>query len=221
MLLRSVPLVRTAVFVIHAGPFPCLKFPFQSCVRLTTESKQCHAGFTRQNLSIRGEIYPYLEEKLAEHPGYSLTITGHSMGGALASIAATALRTQGLSLNVYTYGQPRTGNQAYADYVDGIFSASPGTDKINIMVRATNDNDGIVQVPWEKGGYRHHSTEFWVPTVPTAQEPVFQCPGQESRDCNQGEPGLPLNGAHFSYFGVPIANPLDKEAACNGEGLAP
>lgn len=168
----------------------------------------------KQYLAIQGDVTAYLAAKMAKREGYSLTVTGHSMGGAIASIAGTALRAQGLSLTVYTYGQPRTGNQEYADYVDLLFPSDPETDQTNAMLRATHADDGVAQVPVQKDGYRHHSTEYWIP--PPGGDPVLQCAGQEPHDCNQRKRGYPLNHAHFSYFGVSIGDLLNKKAACRG-----
>lgn len=169
----------------------------------------------KQFLSVKEDLTSYLTTKLAEDWGYTLTVTGHSMGAAIASIAATAFRAHGFSLNAYTYGQPRTGDQAYADHVDLVFPSSPGSGRTNMMARSTHANDGVAQVPTRKSGYRHHSTEIWIPPV-GAGTSVVQCDGQEPPDCNQRRRGKPLNHAHFSYYGISIADPLRRHAACKG-----
>lgn len=170
-------------------------------------------------MSIKDEIYTALNASLAARPDHTLTITGHSLGGALASMMGTMLRAEGRTLDVFTYGQPRTGNQAYADYVDSLFSADPGAPGAqNIMARSTHDDDGIPQVPLEsEGGYRHHSTEFWIPPMDGSEaESVLQCAGQEPMDCNQRALGYPLNAAHFSYYGVSTGDIVNKQAYCRG-----
>lgn len=155
---------------------------------------------------------------MAAHQGYGLTVTGHSMGGSLTSIAAVSLQGQGYDLVAYTYGQPRTGDQAYADYVDSIFGGQGGT-----MYRATHSNDGVPQIPSQSDGYRHHTTEYWQSVDPPAADTTFECQGQEPVDCNQSEPGygignggIGINAAHLSYFGVSEGDPLDPDAACRG-----
>ncbi|KAJ4394773.1 hypothetical protein N0V93_003993 [Gnomoniopsis smithogilvyi] len=182
-----------------------------SCTNCT-----CHKGFLGQYLAVKEEIEPYLTFILQD-TAYSLTATGHSMGASGASILATALKSQGLSLNAYSYGQPRTGNTAYAAYVDSMFPLTSESQETDKLLRVTHANDGIPQVPSQKRGYRHHSTEIWIP--PTGDE-VYRCIGQEPADCNALLPGYPLNSPHFSYLGVSIGNPLDRNAACKGPNLS-
>jgi hypothetical protein len=49
---------------------------------------------------------------------YDLIFTGHSLGGALASLAAAQTRVEGLrrseQITLYTFGQPRIGNYEFA-----------------------------------------------------------------------------------------------------------
>lgn len=137
------------------------------------------------------------------------------MGGALASLAAASLQGQNFTLTTYTYGQPRTGNPAYADYVDTVFTGS------NTMIRATHANDGVPQIPAQSDGYRHHTTEYWESDDNDSAVGTYQCTGQEPQDCNQSEKGygignggVGINLAHLSYFGVSIGNPLNPNAAC-------
>ncbi|KAH6654824.1 Alpha/Beta hydrolase protein [Truncatella angustata] len=173
----------------------------------------CSQGYLRQYNAVAEEVKTAIDTGLSQHPNYSLTITGHSMGGALASLGAASLQGQGLSVTPYTYGQPRTGDQAYADYIDSTF---PDT-----IFRVTHKNDGVPQIPSQDDGYRHHSTEYWQSEDPPTINDTFQCQGQEPTDCNQseigfgiGNDGRGINAAHLSYLGVSIGNPLDPNAAC-------
>ncbi len=56
----------------------------------------------------------------------SLTICGHSLGGALATLLAldTAANTTFKNPTVYTYASPRTGNPAFASTFDQVVTNS-------------------------------------------------------------------------------------------------
>ncbi|KAK6210818.1 hypothetical protein LQW54_005866 [Pestalotiopsis sp. IQ-011] len=185
-----------------------------SCVAPGLDCSGC-SGYLRQYNAVAAQVKTTIDTGMAQHQGYNLTVTGHSMGGALASLAAASLAGQGLSPAPYTYGQPRTGDPAYADFVDSLF---PGT-----LYRATHANDGVPQIPSQADGYRHHGTEYWQSADPATIDDTFRCEGQEPADCNQseigfgiGNGGIGINAAHLEYFGVSIGNPLDPDAACRG-----
>lgn len=84
-----------------------------------------HSGFneyanTAFYKSESGET-PYgvlLAEKLKENPEIRIFLTGHSLGGAVATIEAARLLSAGVNpgqLQVVTFGAPAVGNQAFAD----------------------------------------------------------------------------------------------------------
>jgi triacylglycerol lipase len=72
-----------------------------------------HEGFTAIYRSARKQIFTILN-RLPEHK--KLYITGHSLGGALATLCAidVAVHSHYPSPFVYTFGAPRTGDPAFA-----------------------------------------------------------------------------------------------------------
>jgi hypothetical protein len=69
-----------------------------------------------------------------------LYVTGHSLGGALATIAAAALSDNGIEVaGVYTFGQPRVG--------DRTFSAQLNAHTNGKVFRFVNRNDIVPHVP--------------------------------------------------------------------------
>ncbi|KAM3498442.1 hypothetical protein MY10362_008239 [Beauveria mimosiformis] len=126
---------------------------FPGCARCSI-----HNGFMRAFSSLRADLEQTLKAELAK-PGqesYRVVITGHSLGGAVATVAAPYLRTKGIACDLYTYGSPRVGNQEFANLVtnDGNFSA-----------RITNGNDFVASVPFGSlvplGLYAHTYPEYW------------------------------------------------------------
>ncbi|GAB4815836.1 hypothetical protein N2152v2_002882 [Parachlorella kessleri] len=80
----------------------------------------------------------------------TIYVTGHSLGGALAELAAFEIRKRWpqVSLAVYTLGAPRLGNKAWAAEYD---QAVPETWAI------VNDEDPVPRVPklfYKRGGQR-------------------------------------------------------------------
>lgn len=70
-----------------------------------------HCGFIAAFEEVAIEIQSTLnQEKFANKP---LFITGHSLGGALATIAAKKLTHQGGIASCYTFGSPRVGDEKW------------------------------------------------------------------------------------------------------------
>jgi hypothetical protein len=69
-----------------------------------------------------------------------LFMTGHSLGAALAILAATRHKPRG----VYTFGSPLVGNRAFADTLKGVE-----------IHRVVDDIDGVTFVPPPLLGYEH------------------------------------------------------------------
>ncbi|OJD35842.1 feruloyl esterase a [Diplodia corticola] len=176
-----------------------------------------HKGFLGAWNSIAEEAISAVRDQLSPNPSYNVTVTGHSLGASVAALATLSFLGAGIPVTTYTFGEPRTGNAAWADFVDQ--QAPPGN-----MFRVTHANDGVPQTIPTSDGYRHHSTEYWQRDEATPAG-VFQCFGQEPTDCNNavrgtglGANGIGINAAHLEYLGISTGNPLDDGAtACNGK----
>ncbi len=82
-----------------------------------------------------------------------MVATGHSLGGAVATLAAAYLRAAGNAVDLYTYGSPRVGNDAFANFV----SAQAGLE-----IRVTHLDDPVPRLPPLLFSYRHTSPEYWL-----------------------------------------------------------
>ncbi|KAG2428849.1 hypothetical protein HYH02_014261 [Chlamydomonas schloesseri] len=115
-----------------------------------------HKGFLDAYDSVRRTCFRLLDditgsgEKAGGRP-WRVLVTGHSLGGALATLAAYELaerRTPARSvqrISLYSYGAPRVGNKAFAEAFDRLV---PDTWRI------TNTNDIVPSVP-RLMGYCH------------------------------------------------------------------
>eukprot|EP00656_Telonema_subtile_P054699 TRINITY_DN8235_c0_g1_i3.p1 TRINITY_DN8235_c0_g1~~TRINITY_DN8235_c0_g1_i3.p1 ORF type:complete len:446 (-),score=94.99 TRINITY_DN8235_c0_g1_i3:378-1715(-) len=77
-----------------------------------------HGGFVRAYLSVREQLLEQHASLCAQHEPTSVLVTGHSLGGALATIFALDLLMRRLhtpeQVWMVTFGQPRVGNHAFA-----------------------------------------------------------------------------------------------------------
>jgi len=109
-----------------------------------------HRGFHRCYESVRGEILDYLEAHAS--PKKTIRVTGHSLGGALASLAAMEFATCGLPyrrLEAFTFASPRVGSAKWARHYDKQDTES---------WRIANENDIVTRLPPGWMGYRHVGT---------------------------------------------------------------
>jgi hypothetical protein len=87
------------------------------------------SGLSEKIINTENLAYDYITKIVAnllyDHPQARLFVTGHSLGGALAALYGAMLYyneeteiTNNLAA-IYTFGQPRVGNKAFADYAHG------------------------------------------------------------------------------------------------------
>lgn len=113
-----------------------------------------HGGFA----NAYSQIEDMLKQKLEAESGQNLKIwvTGHSLGGALASLATTTIMDHiktdpSYSLQgLYTFGKPRVGDAKYVDTVEAGYARSGTT-----ALRFRNGDDIVTQVPWNIIGFYH------------------------------------------------------------------
>ncbi|OQR90367.1 hypothetical protein THRCLA_09367 [Thraustotheca clavata] len=95
-----------------------------------------HSGFFHAYTTLIEHIHSAIDN-IPE--GSVLYCTGHSLGGALATIAAIdmALKHPTLNIIMYNFGSPRVGNHTFQEFFDSKISA----------FRIINDGDVITQYP--------------------------------------------------------------------------
>lgn len=63
-----------------------------------------HQGFWRSWLEARPGILAAVQEAVSRNPGYGIVCTGHSLGGALATLSAATLRNNGYDVALVSQG---------------------------------------------------------------------------------------------------------------------
>lgn len=102
-------------------------------VRSAPPGALVHGGFflSYNSSSLAGGVTEAVLELLDQHPGAPVYATGHSMGGALATICALDLRLSHdlPDVRLYTYGSPRVGNAIFQAWVLEVVKVRKGGGK--------------------------------------------------------------------------------------------
>ena len=118
--------------------FPKLGF-FKRLFKLRSIfNAKAHEGFYEAYNSIRDDLHEAITY-LDESGDYEFYLTGHSLGGALATIAALDI-TRNLDIDpvIYTYGAPKAGNKRFVR----LFNS-----EVKHSFRVVNDEDPVPSVP--------------------------------------------------------------------------
>lgn len=107
-----------------------------------------HSGFHGSFGRLSTALLPIIERLGAG--GRPVVITGHSLGGALATLCALAVRCRlGLRVSLITFGSPRVGNRVFRS----LFS-----EHIVAAWRCVNAGDPVTSVPAACMGFVHVGT---------------------------------------------------------------
>jgi hypothetical protein len=133
----------------------------------------------------------------SEFPDYEVWITGHSLGGALASVAASftvkKLNIPAEKVKLMTIGQPRTGDRDWAIAMDDI---------LPFNYRIVHDRDVIAHVPpINFEGYYHYTAEVWYPNdmENNAEYSVCNDYDEDTTHCSGQRYRYKIND-HYFYF---------------------
>ena len=111
--------------------------------------------FYKVMLKMKEIIFvPEVISDIEAHPGYQFIVTGHSLGGAVASLAIYEAVNRNYISPKYnepvliTYGQPRTGNEQFV---------TDFNSKITNYFRVVRDGDIVASIPYAliNNPYRH------------------------------------------------------------------
>jgi hypothetical protein len=110
-----------------------------------------HSGFYDRFNEIKIPTLSFLKKARQHLPDADIIISGHSMGGAVATLFASYLKdgedTSLYPSEIYTYGSPRVGDKTFATYVDTQFG--------DHLTRTMNEWDMVTDLPPKAFGYRH------------------------------------------------------------------
>lgn len=157
------------------------------------EDCKAHAGFKASWEEAQEGVVAAVTTARQQHPDFKVVATGHSLGGAMSSLAAGLLRSQGIAVDLYTYGQPRTGNDELAAFLS---TTDQGTS-----FRVVHINDTVPTLPPRIPlvlDYAHILPEYYIEKVGEAEPTAADI--RVIPDGKDGNPGQDTN-AHVWYFG--------------------
>jgi len=136
------------------------------------------------------------------NPTYQLYAIGHSLGGALASLAASHMVNAKLfggdEVRLVTFGQPRTGNQ---DYSTAVANAIP------YRFRIVHNADIVPHLPPRLFGISayHFAYEVWYANDMTTNQPYKLCSQPEDKTCSESIVAL-SSADHTVYFATDLTS---------------
>jgi hypothetical protein len=120
-------------------------------ILIDNQGTRIHQGFHRYLLTVWWRVRELVRAYRHDHPKQDICITGHSLGGALATLAFVHL--QDLSTSLYTFGCPRVGDKAFCNQI----TAATRTQR---CYRIIDNQDVVTQIPLQLLGcdYDHPTT---------------------------------------------------------------
>eukprot|EP01126_Amoeba_proteus_P055185 TRINITY_DN6831_c0_g1_i1.p1 TRINITY_DN6831_c0_g1~~TRINITY_DN6831_c0_g1_i1.p1 ORF type:complete len:278 (+),score=41.62 TRINITY_DN6831_c0_g1_i1:248-1081(+) len=113
-----------------------------------------HRGFYLTYLSVKPQVLSALDFYLATYPTSPVTVTGHSLGAALAVHCAIDLKlTKKIGvLELYNFGQPRVGNIEFAQFY---------VQQVATNWRVTHWRDPVPHLPLEDWSFHQQFYEVF------------------------------------------------------------
>jgi hypothetical protein len=140
-------------------------------------SIQVHSGFQETFERTADGLLAGVKAGLAATGVSKIAVTGHSLGAALATMTGMMIKDAvdpSVAVTVTTFGLPRGGNPAWADFLDN-----------NLGVTfVTNQHDPVPIVPPKALGFQHSSGEVHI--TDDTQQNLVACPGQDNINCSTG-----------------------------------
>ncbi|KAF5361733.1 hypothetical protein D9756_002148 [Leucocoprinus leucothites] len=134
-----------------------------------------HNGFAHAQSLSAAPVLSAVKAAMSRFHTSHVTVVGHSLGAAIAMISGVHLKVNLPSTTTFrlvTYGGPRVGNKAFADYIDSHFP--------NAVFRIVNKRDIVPVYPPRILGFEHAEGQLHI----RDDLSWVSCPGHENGDPN-------------------------------------
>jgi len=148
-----------------------------------------HQGFWDDYSVVQSTVTTAVLNLIPAIGATGVVFTGHSLGGALAELAAFDIGPQtGKTVQLYTFGSPRVGNPAYATTLPSVVPTS---------WRITNQADIVIHLPQIDLGFQHPTQEVWYSTSTKYQ--ICSATNGEDNSCSDGVL-LPISTSEHTHY---------------------
>ncbi|EGD73651.1 hypothetical protein PTSG_05361 [Salpingoeca rosetta] len=174
-----------------------------------------HQGFLLGYESIRKELMNAITKKTKKYPTYEVLVTGHSLGGALATLCTVDIATllQSVTVHMYTFGQPRVGNFDFVEFFKRLNIAS--------SCRFVHYTDMVPHLPPELDYYYHVPTEVYYENY-YGPSSLHVCDGSgEDTACSDQFWFSHSLANHLNYLGHDIASASCASVSSRSTSVAP
>lgn len=143
-------------------------------------------------------MLPALHAAVAASGAKTIIVTGHSLGAAMAELAAIDLKLNvypSMRFASYTQGTPRVGNPAFATLFD---------QQIDVSFREIHQADCVPHLPPKLLGFSHAPMEIWFDEAFDSYHYCAGSPLGEDTSCSDSLL-LPVSVSdHVNYRGVSV-----------------
>ncbi|QRV98576.1 Lipase (class 3) [Ceratobasidium sp. AG-Ba] len=138
-----------------------------------SSSVKTHNGFQEAQERSATAKLAAIKKAMSEKSTSLVTLTGHSLGGAISLIDALylSINLPSAKLKVVTHGMPRVGNPAFATLIDS---------KIQDLSHINNEKDLVPIIPGRGLGFAHPSGEKHI----IAPGNWVACAGEDNTDAS-------------------------------------
>lgn len=167
--------LEKAIYVVFRGSMTITNWldDFETLMTSYPLCPQCsvHAGFYYSAQMVKNDVIAWIQDLQKQNPSYDVIVTGHSLGGALATLTAVNLHVNDI-MNVrhISFGSPRVGNAAASAYISNLLPD---------VSRTTHYKDIVPHNPFTNFGYVHISGEWYE----NEKGVLSQCMGFEDSKC--------------------------------------
>jgi predicted lipase len=183
---------QSTIYVVYRGSTSIADWANNVDVILTDYNKcskcEVHKGFYKAQQSVIKDVTSWTRTLMAKFPSYSVVVTGHSLGAAMATLTALDFLSDGIKNTMYNFGSPRIGNDEFAAYTSTMISSRN---------RNTHYKDMVPHIPMHER-FTHISGE-WYEDEKT--KTLNQCNGYEDPNCSYQWHITSIDD-HMNYLGL-------------------